>query len=182
MGGDNIGLKIDERKRKHKRFFFLSCMSMMKNCEVSPQRPGETSRDYGGRCMYDSKKFDFGILGGANMESTVEHLNLLKEEMVESRKSLETTFNEIQALNSKLLPMIKDEIIALRNARMSIVQETQASLVALRDVRKFFLESDYDKEVKRLTEFTTLCNELRKIKDNGTLDALCDSMLKLTTK
>ena len=116
------------------------------------------------------------------MESTVEHLNLLKEEMVESRKSLEATFNEIQALNSKLLPMIKDEILALRNARMAIVQETQASLVALRDVRKFFLESDYDKEVKRLTEFTALCNELRKIKDNGTLDALCDSMLKLTTK
>jgi hypothetical protein len=52
-------------------------------------------------------------------------------------------------------------------------------LTALKDVRTFFLEGDYEKQIDRLREFIDLCERLKALKDSGTLDAIADTILKL---
>jgi hypothetical protein len=62
---------------------------------------------------------------------------------------------------------------------MAAVNEISQSLQALRDIRKFFIESDYATEVGRLREFVALCEQVQRLKENGTLDAISDAILRL---
>jgi hypothetical protein len=65
---------------------------------------------------------------------------------------------------------------------MSVVSETSAMTGPLREVRQFFLGSDYDAEIKRLREFVDLCERLNKLKESGFLDSVADTMLKLAER
>jgi hypothetical protein len=53
-------------------------------------------------------------------------------------------------------------------------------MTALGDVRQFFLEDDYKKEIARLHEFIDLCERLKALKEEGLLDAVSDIILKLS--
>jgi hypothetical protein len=70
----------------------------------------------------------------------------------------------------------------IRTVRMSVVSETSAMTGPLREVRQFFLGSDYDAEIKRLREFVDLCERLNKLKESGFLDSVADTMLKLAER
>ena len=65
---------------------------------------------------------------------------------------------------------------------MTAVQEIQATLAMMKDIRKFFLDSDHSEEINRLRDFVGLCNELKALKENGTIDAISDTILKLSVK
>jgi hypothetical protein len=74
---------------------------------------------------------------------------------------------------------IKKALGEVREQRIALGSETRLLLAALRDIRTFFLEKDYDTEINRLREFIDVCERLRALKDAGTLDAIADTILKL---
>jgi hypothetical protein len=76
-------------------------------------------------------------------------------------------------------PAINERIAMLRSARMSVVAEISQMLTQLRDVRAFFFEEGHAREMERLEAFVSLCERLKELKADGTLDAVCDTALRL---
>lgn len=67
----------------------------------------------------------------------------------------------------------------LRLTRMAIGNEAERVVKDLSDVRKFFLADEHEKEIARLKEFIELCERIRALKNDGTLDKVADTILKL---
>lgn len=67
----------------------------------------------------------------------------------------------------------------IRQTRVAIGFESKQLLAECGDVRKFFLSDDHEKEIARLREFIELCERLRSLKNDGTLDRMADTILKL---
>jgi hypothetical protein len=74
---------------------------------------------------------------------------------------------------------LKTAIHDVREHRIALGSETRQLLAALRDVRIFFLDADYEKQIGRLKEFVDLCERLKVLKESGFLDTIADTMLKL---
>jgi hypothetical protein len=119
---------------------------------------------------------------GMKMDETVALLGAVTDEVKKAKEELEDVKNQAFAVSDVLLPEMLSHVKRLREVRMSVTDEMRQSLQALRDVRMFFMESDYAVEVARLERFVALCRELQELKRDGTLDALCDSALRLATK
>ncbi len=122
------------------------------------------------------------ILIGGFMELTNEELKMVNGQVTESKKILQSLYNEVRTVHDQIQPELTKQIMEIRNARMAIVSEIQAMLTMLKDIRKFFLESDYEKEVGRLKEFIRVCEELEGLKKRGVLDAIGDTVIKLSLK
>lgn len=116
---------------------------------------------------------------GVAMETTGNMLKAINIEVEESKKILESLANEIHALSIIVGPALLNQAKELRSARMVVVNEVRDSLSSLRDVRKFFLESDYKIEIERLEKFVKVCKEIEELKKSGVFDAVCDSALRL---
>lgn len=67
----------------------------------------------------------------------------------------------------------------IKQTRTAIEWESKHLLTACADVRKFFLSEEHAKEVARLREFVEVMERLRSLKQDGTLDAISDTILKL---
>jgi hypothetical protein len=67
----------------------------------------------------------------------------------------------------------------VREQRIALSGETRLLMGALREVRQFFLEESYEKEISRLHEFVDLCERLKALKESGFIDAVADTILKL---
>lgn len=67
----------------------------------------------------------------------------------------------------------------IRQTRFAVVAETSQMSKPLREIRQFFLGSDYKEEICRLKEFVELCERIQKLKQDGTLDAVADTMIRL---
>jgi len=67
----------------------------------------------------------------------------------------------------------------VREQRIALSGETRLLMGALREVRQFFLEESYEKEISRLHEFVDLCERLKALKESGFVDAVADTILKL---
>lgn len=70
----------------------------------------------------------------------------------------------------------------IRQTRFAVVSETADMTKGLRDVRQFFLGSDYSEQITRLREFVDLCERLHKLKQSGFLDTVADTMLRLAER
>ncbi len=101
------------------------------------------------------------------------------KEMENSKRILQELANEVAALTDIVQPALEKQIAALRSARMATVNEIKESLVALREIRKFFMESDHMVECGRLAEFVGVCERLRDLKSQGVLDAVADTIINL---
>lgn len=119
---------------------------------------------------------------GARMEQMKEEISVLNGEVSEARDTVRALANEVAALANVIEPQLLDCITRTRSARMAIVTELRQSLDAMRDVRKFFLESDYRTEMERLEQFIAVARELEALKQSGVLDALCDTAIRLALK
>jgi hypothetical protein len=73
----------------------------------------------------------------------------------------------------------KAHIESIRLTRFAMVTEVAHMIAPLKDIRQFFLASDYKEQIERLREFVDLCERLEKLKKNGTLDRIADTMLSL---
>ena len=130
---------------------------------------------------YDEKKpLKTILVVGGYMETTVEQLKMVADAIAESKTKLEQLYNEMKTINNELVPLFSNQIEKIRTTRMTVDREVTGIISAWRDVRKFFLDSDHDREMKRLREFIDLCHELKKLKEDGILDALSETVLKLS--
>lgn len=116
------------------------------------------------------------------MEINKDLLAALNDEVRESRTILEDLANQVIAVNEAVEPALIGHIKRIREARMTAISEIHQSLAALKEVRKFFFESDYGVEMARLKEFVALCKELQELKKTGILDAVSDIAIRLAIK
>jgi hypothetical protein len=119
---------------------------------------------------------------GAKVEDATEIVQAATQQLQAAKKELTDTANQIERLSNVVLPMLAEKVTQLRSARMGLVSEVNASLGALRDIRQFFIESDYEKEVKRLEQFLGLCDRLKQLRQDGTLDVVSDVVIRLATQ
>jgi hypothetical protein len=68
----------------------------------------------------------------------------------------------------------------IRGKRMTMVTEAAQMTNALKEIRQFFLGSDYKEEIARLSEFVDLCERLQRLKESGFMDSIADTMLTLS--
>lgn len=74
---------------------------------------------------------------------------------------------------------IKKQLQSTREQRLAMESETRQLMAALKEVRGFFLNKDYELERARLAEFIGLCERLRDLKESGFLDTVAETMLNL---
>lgn len=77
---------------------------------------------------------------------------------------------------AKEAPSMVDKV---RQWRMTMEREKDLSVKALTDLRKFFLDTDHEKEMQRLESFVRTCERLAALAQDGTLDKVAEVMLKL---
>lgn len=100
--------------------------------------------------------------------------------LAEATEFLEWSVNHVRKDWLDWIDQTKQAIIDTRQTKAAMEFETKGLLAACADVRKFFLSDDHTKEVQRLKEFVELCERLRALKADGTLDAVADTILKLS--
>jgi hypothetical protein len=109
-----------------------------------------------------------------------EIMSDLAEKAHEAKMTLMEAVTGISTGMDHLRPMRKEMTEELKEMRTSVTSEVAATLKPLEDIRKFFLGPDHDKEIARLREFVELCERLKKLKDEGFLDSVADTLLKLS--
>ena len=129
---------------------------------------------------YDSDSdpdINYALIGGY-METSNIMLEEVNKEAEESKKILQKLCNDMKAMSDIVHPELLKMIRDVRTSRMEITTELQKALTAMRDVRKFFLESEYTEEMNRLEKFISLAERMKALIQDGTMDAICDVVLK----
>lgn len=129
----------------------------------------------------DDPEFNLVVVGRA-MEQVNGMLQRANDEVDRSRKELEKAAMAIHAITKDVLPELTKTLAAVRDSRMAVVNEMKDMLTVLRDVRRFFIEDEFDLEQTRMERFIVLCREFQSLKKDGVLDAVCDSALRLATE
>jgi hypothetical protein len=75
---------------------------------------------------------------------------------------------------------IKASLAEIREERIAFGSEIRLLMSGLKEVRQFFLEDSYETQINRLHEFVDLCERLKALKESGFLDAVSDTILKLS--
>lgn len=104
----------------------------------------------------------------------------LEEKVKDSCAALLAAMEGIGTAIDDFKPKSSEYIQMVRGFKMAIVSEISQSTNELKDIRKFFIGLEHENEIKRLREFVELCERLKKLKDDGTLDAISDVILKLS--
>lgn len=94
------------------------------------------------------------------------------------RELLDGIGGEMEKFNANTKKYLED----IRQTRFAVVSETATMSKELKDVRQFFLGSDYHDQIGRLREFVDLCERLHKLKESGFLDTVADTMLRLAER
>jgi len=97
----------------------------------------------------------------------------------DARKIMDELLDGIGAKMERFKSDAKLYINDIRQIRFAVVSEVGKISSELGDVRNFLMGPDHDEQVKRLTEFVNLCERLQALKDNGFLDRVTDTMLRL---
>ena len=90
--------------------------------------------------------------------------------------------NHIKEPFAEYQSWVKRELGTVRESRLALESETRQLMLALKEVRTFFLEGDYELERARLAEFISLCERLQRLKDSGFLDTVADTILRLSSQ
>ena len=132
-----------------------------------------------GEVVYRNDEEFTVITVGCAMEHAGQLLEAINKEVETSKKTLETLANDVKAVAHIVNPALLKQATDIRDARMTVVREVRESLSALREIRSFFSEADYDKEMERLERLVAVCREFKAMKDLGVLDAVCEAALRL---
>lgn len=68
----------------------------------------------------------------------------------------------------------------LRMARMAFEVETKVLMASLKDIRQFFLDKNYEDEMKRMKDFVAVCYQMQELKKSGFVDTIADTLIKLS--
>ena len=153
----------------------LSAANVMAQTKYKKKEPDSYDRGTMERSIGEIK---FYQIGGA-MELNAETLKAINVEVAESKQTLQNLANDIRITNDAIMPEMSKMVKKIRDTRMTITTELSKSLAIMRDVRKFFLEKDHTDEMKRLEDFVTISERMRSLINDGTMDAVCDVILKL---
>jgi len=135
-------------------------------------------REMGHADMVDMDALTERLVEKISGSLVVEHARLAaalgdsRAAMDEAQAGIGLVMNEFKAT----MTSARDEV---REKRYAIVTESAAAVKSLRDIRQFFLGQDYEKERDRLADFADLCERLQRLKNDGTLDAVSDTILRL---
>jgi hypothetical protein len=136
-----------------------------------------------GPCFRRTDLEEIRIWGiGGSLEDSTQMVNTAANEAREAKETLQQLSNQVRAISDVIEPELAKQITTIRNQRIALVSELRQSLDMLKDVRKFFLESDYDKEMERMERFVRVCQQIKELKDDGTFDAVCDSAIRLAVR
>jgi hypothetical protein len=102
------------------------------------------------------------------------------EQLIKSKMEMEELVNQLKALADVTAPLIASHIEQIRAMRMTVNMEFSQMLKLLEDVRKFFMGSTHEVEMKRLEQFVKVAQDLRELKRDGTFDAVCDSIIRIS--
>jgi hypothetical protein len=119
------------------------------------------------------------VNGGRATEDVGLLIKAASEELKRAKKELTELQDEVLALADNLIPALKLNLEIARSTRMAIVREAKESLAAMGDLRRFFLENDYQTEMERLKDFMQTIDRLKALNCNGTLNIMADTLLKL---
>lgn len=108
-----------------------------------------------------------------------DELEDLVERTQVARKSLLEAIRSVGEAIEMFTPKSNEYIRELRSFSTCGVLELKNLLRAFEDIRKFFLSEQHEPEIKRLSEFVSMCERLKALKDSGFLDSVADTILKL---
>jgi hypothetical protein len=107
------------------------------------------------------------------------HMSEFIEQTKESVAVLKTAVAGVGEQLEQIKPLKSEFINELRAMRMGATREAAEIIAPLQEIRQFFLGKQHDQEIARLREFVELCERLQKLKQDGFLDAVADTMIKL---
>ena len=112
--------------------------------------------------------------------SQPKDLSDLARAALDARKLVHENIKELVDGMEAFSARVKIALEDVRQSRFAFVSETAQMIKPLRDVREFFVDKTYEVEITRLREFVELCERLERLKQNGTLDAVSDTIIKLS--
>lgn len=104
----------------------------------------------------------------------------LAHQSAAARKFLDWHCDHVRLAWMEWKEQSKEVLEDIRQTRVAIEFESRKLLSECADVRKFFLGEEHTNEVAKLREFIELCERLRALKNDGTLDKIADTILKLS--
>lgn len=119
----------------------------------------------------------------------LDQMNKMKHEltppalaMIDGEKALREATKTAKECMEEMRSSSKIFLDEIRQTKYATLAETSALVAPLKEVRQFFLGSDYEKQMVRLNDFVNLCERLQKLKDSGFLDSVADTMLRLAER
>ena len=134
----------------------------------------------GGEPMYDMNKVAQCFIRHCE-EKYPPKLTALARALLDANTVVDEELKKLGGIMDEFDRVTKTATQTIRAQRMITISETTCVMNALKDVRQFFLGSDYERETKRLGEFVELCERLQKLKDSGFLDTVADTMVRLAS-
>ena len=113
------------------------------------------------------------------IKNTAPNIKQIAASGIQMRYFLETACTNIGPMVRKIAADATECLKELRDAKSALTIENNILLRDLKEVRQFFLGPEHRQEIERLKEFVELCERLQKLKQDGTLDAVADTILRL---
>lgn len=169
-----IIVKQEPRTRKERRMSFKSRIR-----DFVP--PGEESDRF--VCEKSEDEFSMEILQKMNkkVSETMDKTQELVDRATDARAAIEVLSGSFQQNWMEFMDTADTRLKELRMTRISVDTEVRQIMSALRDVRGFFMDKDYEAERVRLREFVEICERLKALKESGFLDTVADTMLRLSS-
>ena len=151
---------------------------------MKPQAPPPGNKDTGnGQSQHLKSDEEMNIVVAkelANMADKMHNQTIdLATRAMEARKFLDWHCDHCKESWFNWRDQTDKILEQMRQTRVAIGTESRQLLSECGDVRKFFLSDDHEKEIAKLREFVELCERLRSLKNDGTLDKVADTILKL---
>ena len=108
-----------------------------------------------------------------------QKLTELARAAVDARNVLRENLRELGGGLEDFNAKVKVSLDDVRQSRFAFVTEISQMINPLKELRQFLLDKQYETEITRLREFVDLCERLHRLKNDGTLDAIADTMIRL---
>ena len=168
--------KLSERDSGPSRELFQG--SLTKTATGAPLKSNSgIPRDANPNEYFNINEIALRIIERINQEP--HQLTALARAAVDARAVLDENIKLIGPVMEDFNARVKVALEDMRQSRFAVVGEIAHLLQPLKEVRAFLLGKDYQFEVTRLKEFCDLCERLVKLKKDGTLDAIADTIIKL---
>jgi len=114
------------------------------------------------------------------LKSQPQHLQEMAKAALTAREVLRENLRELCSGQESFETKSSEALKSIRDIRTAVIGEVHKFSSELRDLRQFFVGPSYEQEITRLKEFVGLCEKIKALKQDGTLDAVADTIIKLS--